>query len=306
MVAGISKLTFRGFAGALMAVASMALLLHAVGYDADAADKAKSKRKGTITKLTFDPAAERVELFAGMESGQFEVTVLPKDEHGGSILIENTTDKPLTVELPEAIVGVQVLKQFGGIGGMGGGTGMGGGGFGGGGGMGGGQAFGGGAGGGLGGGGFGGGGLGGGGFGGGGGNFFSVPPEKVVRVPYHSVCLEHGKAVPNPRMTYRLTKLEEFTDKPALQELVRLIARNQINPQVAQAAAWHLSDEMSWQELAAKRQPQIAGIGGQPYFTPAELHAAQSLVSTAVAKAKDSDEKTTPRATQPVRTRVSG
>ena len=47
------------------------------------------------------------------------------------ILVTNTTDEPVTVELPEAFVAVQVLKQFGG-GGMGGG-GMGGGGMGGGG-----------------------------------------------------------------------------------------------------------------------------------------------------------------------------
>jgi hypothetical protein len=201
------------------------------------------------------------------------------------VLIENKTDQPLTVELPEAVVGVQVLPQ-----GMGGGFGFGDTDSGSGGGQGGGQnqAFGGGGlgGGGLGGGGFGGGGFGGGGFGGGGGGFFSIPPESKVRLPYKSVCLEHGKKDPHPRVQYKLVRVEEFTDKPELQELIKLVGSGKLDAQSAQAAAWHLANNMSWQALSAKTYDRV-GTRDTPYFSQQQLAVAQSLVAAARSKAEE-------------------
>jgi len=269
---------------------------------------AAKRTKGAITKPKFDPKAKVVDLFEGIESGTLKVTVIPKNSKKGNVLFENMTDKPLTVNLPKGFVGQQILKQFGG-GGFGGG-GLGGGGFGGGGmgGRGGGQSFGGGMGGmggmggGLGGG--MGGGQGGGGFGGGnfgaGGGFFSIPPEKVVRLPYQSVCLEHGKAEPRPRMRYRLVKIEQYTKNPALRELIELIGTNRIDQQVAQAAAWHMSSNMSWRELASKLGRRLGG-NPQRYFTRAQLMSAQKLVALSVGRSK---EKKEPPAEQPVRSRT--
>jgi hypothetical protein len=125
--------------------------------------------------------------------------VIPQSQFGGKVLITNTTNTPVSVKVPEAVVGVQVFPQAlgGGMGGLGGGMGGMGGGMGGMGGMGGGQMMGGGMGGGM------AGGMGGGGMGGlgggaaGGAGFFSIPAERTVSVPMTSVCLEHGKANPN-------------------------------------------------------------------------------------------------------------
>lgn len=241
-----------------------------------------------ITKPQFDPTAKTVKLFDGIEQGLLKVTLIPKDSHGGNVLFENTTKEPLTVELPEAVVGVQALKQFGGagggyggsegLGGEGGESGAGGGG----------QALGGGFGGGLGGG-LGGGGLGGGGYGGGG--LFSIPPEKVVRLSYNSVCLDHGKPEPSPKMTYRLVKLEDYTDDPVLQELLKLVGMNRIHPQVAQAAAWHLANDMSWGELARKRIDHLGGVPPTPYFNRAQLFQAYNLVALATGRAKESSHE---------------
>ncbi|MCC7422170.1 MAG: hypothetical protein IT428_17980 [Planctomycetaceae bacterium] len=253
------------------------------------ATAAEKTRKSIITKPKFDPEAEKVKLFDGMKDGTLEVTVIAKNEMGGNVLIENKSDKPLTVQLPDAIVGVPVLKQFGaggqgGVGGQNNNTQNGqtnggqnqqfGGGFGGGG---------------LGGGGFGGGGLGGGGFGGGGG-FFSVPPEKTVRVPYTSVCLNHGKPEPRPKTPYKLIPVEEYTDNEALRELIRLVGTGKVESQSAQAAAWHLTDNMSWQELSNKAIKHISGPA-EPYFNRAQLVNAQSLISQAVANAKERASK---------------
>ncbi|MEX0819292.1 MAG: hypothetical protein WD070_06855, partial [Pirellulaceae bacterium] len=75
----------------------------------------------------------KVGLFEAMDSGEVEVRFIPKDATEANVLIENKTDKPLTIKFPEAFAGVPVLAQFGG-GGGGFGGGLGGGGLGGGGG----------------------------------------------------------------------------------------------------------------------------------------------------------------------------
>ncbi len=241
-------------------------------------------RKRPITKPKYDPDAEQVELMAGIKDKKFTARVIPNDEMGGKVLIENLTDKPLTVKLPDGVVGVQVLQQFqncpgGGFGGggcpLGGGQGGGGQN----------QPFGGGFGGGQGGGQFGGGG---GQFGGGGGQgFFSIPAEKIVQVPYTSVCLAHGKPEPHPRNTYRLVPVDDYTSDPVLQEVVRIVATGKVNKQAAQAAAWHVADKMTWQELAQKSVRRLGGQGSYPYFSRSELFGAQQLVTLAQARAKE-------------------
>ena len=235
-------------------------------------------------------------MFEGVGEEVLSVQVIAKDEFGGNVLIENLTDEPLTVELPEAVVGVQVLPQgfddFGG-----GGFGDDGGGGGGGGGQN--QSIGGGIGGGQQGGGFGGGGL------GGGGGFFSIPAERVVRLPYNSVCLEHGKADPHPRVQYRLVSVEEYTDNVQLQETIKLVASGRLNQQSAQAAAWHIANDMSWQELAAKRYNRI-GAPDTSFFSRGQLLAAQEIVAAAQVRAEEAantDDSEPVRPVIPPRTR---
>ena len=74
----------------------------------------------------FNPDDRTVDVFAAMEAGEVEVKFIPKDEKEAVLLVENKTDKPLNIKMPEAFAGVPVLGQFGG-GGLGGG-GLGGGG----------------------------------------------------------------------------------------------------------------------------------------------------------------------------------
>ena len=246
--------------------------------------------KRPITKLTLDPSAEQVELFAGLEAGSLEARVIPKDSLSATVLLKNNSKKPLTVKLPKAVAAAQVLKQGFGGGGLGGGAGGLGGGGGGLGGGGQGQQTGGGLGGGGGGLGGGGGGLGGGGAGGGAG-FFSIPPEETVLLSYRSLCLEHGKAEPRSAMTYRLVPIETATKDPVLQELVTAYASGRLEVAAAQAAVWHVANGMSWEELAAKGVDHLGGAGRTPYFTPGQLAAAQSLVSLAHAKVREQNKE---------------
>ena len=127
--------------------------------------------------------------------------------------------------------------------------------------------------------------------GGGGGNFFSIPAEKIVRVPFRSVCLAHGLPEPSAKKTYRVVRTESFTQDFALQELLKLVATGRIHGQVAQAAAWNLTDKMSWRELAAKSVKHVGGRRPTRYFSRGQLIAAQQLVATAQARAKERIDK---------------
>lgn len=275
-------------------------LMLASATPADANSRTR-KPKRPITHPKFDPDAEKVELFAGIDEGQFAARIVAKDANQGRLLIENKTDQPLTVEVPESLVAVHILKQFGGMGmgggmgGMGGGMGGMGGGMGGMGGMGGGQSMGGGMGGmggGMGGMGGGMGGMGGG--MGGGGGFFSIPPEQIISLPFHSVCLEHGRPEPNSGMVYVPVPTDRYTDDPNLQALIRIVARGRLNPGAAQAAAWHITDEMSWTELALKHIDGFGGRPATPYFNRAQLFYAQEIVNAAVEYGKDLAENAEP------------
>jgi hypothetical protein len=148
-------------------------------------------------------------------------------------------------------------------------------------------------GGGLGGGGFGGGGGGGGGFGGGGGGggFFSVAPQKTARIPMNTVCLNHGKADPRANMTYKLVKLESYTSDPALQELLIEVAAGEIDSKSAQAAVWHLTDKMTWDELAAKAIDHLGGVDPEPYFSGAQIAAAREMLAGAQSRARQRETK---------------
>jgi len=261
----------------------------------NSADSTSAVKRKVVPAQKVDESLDHIDVFEGIEKGVLDVKMIPKDAMGGNMLIENKGDKPLNVDFPAAFIGKQVLKQFGGgmgggMGGMGGGMGGQGGGMGG---MGGGQQQGGGMGG-MGGMGGGMGGMGGGGFGGGGqqggGGFFSVPADKVVRVAYRAVCLEHGKPEPSSRMTYRIGKVEEFSDNPVLEETLKLVASGQLDPQAGQAATWHITDKMSWEQLAAKSIPHI-GRPATPYFSAETLRRAQNIHVAAVARVKERQEK---------------
>ena len=258
---------------------SLAMLVAAtLPIELSAASKVAKK---PIKNPKFDPSAEQVDLFEAMDAKQISVRLIPKDAKGGTVLIENKTDKPLTVKVPDAVAGISIHAQMGGgmMGGMGGGGmgGMGGGGMGGGGN----QAMGGGmGGGGMGGGGMGGGGMGGGGMGGGAG-FFSIPPEKVVSVQFNSVCLEHGKPEPSGNSKYTLVPLSRVNSNPVLYRLLTKVGTGKVDSQAAQAAAWHITDKMSFEQLAAKTEEHLGEVAPSPYFTRQELFGAQQLLAQA-------------------------
>lgn len=230
----------------------------------------------------YNPNNETVELFDAIKAGQVEVKVIHKNEASGKLLFTNKTDKALNVKLPQTFATVHVLAQFGGgvgsTGGIGGGLGQS-------------------TGGGMGGGGMGGGGGGLGGGVGGGGGMFNVAPEKVGELPFTSVCLEHGKPNPKSSMRYEIRPLESVAGNAEVVELIAMLQAGTVSQRVAQVLAWHMNNEMSFQELAAKTIRRLDGTS-YPYFNPAEIQAAMAakdFIVRQLAERKANPEAATPK-----------
>lgn len=193
----------------------------------------------------YDPANPSVELFDGMSGGQIAVKMVVKDSTEARLIITNNTAAPLNVRLPSAFAGVHILAQLGGAAGGGGGQGVG----------------------------AGGGAAAGGAGGGGGAGFFSIPAEKITEVKVPCVCLEHGKPDPRPQMTYEVRPLESVSSSPEVHELVKQLGEGKVSQRVAQVAAWHYNNQMSWEELAAKQIKRLSGETS-PYFSAQEMQTA--------------------------------
>ncbi len=231
------------------------------------ADRANRTRRAPVQTVP----AEKVELFTAIAQQQINVKFIPKNSTQANVLIENKTNKPLSIQLPAAFAAVPVLGQAAAPAAGGGGTTntqpqpMGGG-------------F---------------GGMGGMGMGGmGGGGFFNIAPERVAQLQVPGVCLDHGKAEPRPAIPYEIKPLETVTTKEGVRETLAMLAEGRVNQRVAQIVAWHLVNGMSFEELAAKRL-QFANGTSQPYFTPAEIKAAMMATAVAV-KAAQEGQKASP------------
>ena len=242
----------------------------------------------------FNPEDETVELFSAIEGGKLEVKLIPKDSTTCRVFIKNKTDKPLNVSLPEAFAGVPVLTQLQfqpnnfnnfnnvnanwnrnpnnapqqlGIGNQfgnnllgnqgnqffnmqGRGNNLG-------------PAF--------------------------GPNFapFNVAPEKVGELKLASVCLDHGQPEPRPKMPYEIRPIESVTEKAEVQELCRMLGRGQVSQRAAQAAAWHLNNEMSWEQLAGLRLNIALGRITEPFFSPQELAEGKKAAEKAIEQAAE-------------------
>jgi hypothetical protein len=191
------------------------------------------------------PDAKEVELFKAMDDGDVDVRVVMKDSKEGVLKIQNKTDQPLNVKLPEAFGTVPILAQQNNnvnrnnnaaqANGAGNNNMM---------------------------------------------NAGYIAPEKVAQIPFPAVCLEHGKPEPRASIPYTIKPIEQVTDKPEVIEVCRMLGKGQINQRAAQVAAWHLNNNMSWQQLAAKRVKHANGTS-EPYFSPLEIKAGMQVVAMA-------------------------
>lgn len=217
------------------------------------------------------PAAQGVDVFAALEAGDLEVGVVPQNERRVTIQLRNKTERPLTIHLPPAFAAVPILaqQQPGGLFGFpnpGGqnqnqqqapqqlGVGLNGGNQGGN--NGGGNLF---------------------------GGMFHIPAGRAIKIKAEAVCLEYGKPSPDARMKYELRPLAEVCDKPELAAVLTSLGKDQIDQRTAQAAAWHLTDELSFHKLAGLLRREV-GATKEYQFTHDQVAAAQNYLAKLPAK----------------------
>jgi hypothetical protein len=217
---------------------------------------------------------ETVELFDAIGKGLLEVRLIPRDSAQVRLLVENKSGKPLNVAVPAALGASPVLAQFQGVPGFNNGAmdnapqqlGIGAPAM---------QNQ--------------------------GGNpllnlggqnangvpgigIFNLAPEVVGQMKLVSVCLEHGKPNPRPTIRYELKRLEEVTSKPEVYEVCAMLGRGEISQKAAQAAAWHLNNGLSWNELEKERINAVFGLQSKQLFTAEQIEQAKAAVERATKK----------------------
>jgi hypothetical protein len=78
--------------------------------------------------------------------------------------------------------------------------------------------------------------------------------------------------------------LEKVTKDPAVAELLTAFSKEKLDQRSTQAAAWHLANDMTWEELANKRIEHLNGTS-ELWFNPAEIQAGMQMAGTAKATA---------------------
>lgn len=218
------------------------------------------------------------DLFDAIDNNLVEAKFIPNNEKSAQVVITNVSNRPLTLKLPSSFVGVPVLAQqfnrgpgFGGQGGQGGmgqGTQTTGGGFG----QGGIQNNGGFGRGGM--------GIGQGGMFGPGGGAFSIPPEQTRVLKANTVCLEYGKSTPYPNVKYTLERVAAFSSDPIVSFILEQLGAGKVPQKVAQAAAWYVCDQMTWDRLLSETIEHVVGPN-ERFFTNNEISQAAKLVEQA-------------------------
>ncbi|MBT4011406.1 MAG: hypothetical protein HOF15_03720, partial [Planctomycetaceae bacterium] len=122
--------------------------------------------------------------------------------------------------------------------------------------------------------------------GGGMGGFQNIEPGRVRKVKVTTVCLEHGKKDPNPRIKYDIVPIENFTRNAQVIELCRMIGSGKLDQMSAQAAAWHLTDKLSWQQLVQKIGATHLNGSSERYFHPNQVAMGMRYVQIAQQRAK--------------------
>ena len=270
-------------------VAILALLMCSGAFAEDDVQKSKAekkkdrqteKRMSRIWK-TQSPVEgfEPVEMFSAMDNGTVKVLLKQLSAAEANVMVTNESDKPLAIQMPPAFAAVPALAQLGG-GGLGGG-GRGGGGLGGGG---------------RGGGGFGGGGRGGGGLGGGGGGgVFNIPPGRTGKLNIATFCLEHGKPDPQARMDYVIKPISVLSTDAKVIELCQMLANDEVTQPVAQAAAWNVANNLSWEFMLHKNRVELSTGYFERYFSPQQLEMAYKVVEVAGERADARKVKSKPQ-----------
>ena len=109
------------------------------------------------------------------------------------------------------------------------------------------------------------------------GGIFNIPAGRAIKIKADCVCLEFGKPEPDTRMKYELKPLASVCDKPELVAVLQSLGKEQIDQRVAQAAAWHLTNDLSWDKLVSLVEREVGGVK-EMQFQTSEVAAAKTFL----------------------------
>jgi len=230
---------------------------------------------GSLAQGETKPESPPQPLFEAIKAGDLEAGVVPRDSKKLTIQFKNKTDRPLTIEMPAALAAAPILAQqpfnfpaFPGPGqnnqqqqnnqspqqlGMPGNNGNN-------------NIF---------------------GQQQNGRGFFNIPAGRAIKVKMDCVCLEYGKPDPDVRMKYELKPLNEVCDKPELATMLRSLGEGKVDQRTAQAATWHLTNDLGWNELAGLISRRIGGYT-EHQFTTGQVAAAKRMLEKMAPQASSS------------------
>ena len=131
--------------------------------------------------------------------------------------------------------------------------------------------------------------------GGGMGGFMRIAPQRQQKVAVTTVCLEHGRPDPTPKMAYKIVPLNVVTKDDRVHVLCEALGNGQVAQNTAQAAAWNLMDKLSWEKLATKNRVESKYTGNVRWFSPIEIRQAIAVVQEAT---RISDERNSSESSQ--------
>jgi len=79
-------------------------------------------------------------------------------------------------------------------------------------------------------------------------------------------------------VNYELVPIEQVTRDPSVIATVQMLSRGEIDQASAQAAAWHLANGLTWQQLAEKIGAKHLDGSTERYFSSDELVRASQVV----------------------------
>ncbi len=81
-------------------------------------------------------------------------------------------------------------------------------------------------------------------------NQVAVPVGETVNLTIPGVCLNYGLPSPTPRNTFRLVDVNEYSSNPRVRRALRSLATYGTSHGVAQAAMWHVCNDLSFDLMA--------------------------------------------------------
>lgn len=112
-------------------------------------------------------------------------------------------------------------------------------------------------------------------------NTYSFVPNRAAVLQLRAVCLEHDRPGPSPKHHYEVRRMDQVTSVKGVYEICAMMGRGEIDHQVAQFAAWHLNNQLSWKQLWSQSQ-HGAGMGGREGVSQRQIFEAIEAVERAV------------------------